>query len=162
MLTKTQLLCEYMTYNGFDGYMWSLWFDRRLKDAGVTYNESDRDQWQKMLQDMPTAYTIDISVRDQTVTFEHCDGTDVYPLAEFFDENDGPEVELIERHGYWDGPISGICKFNGVEAYFDMIDEGDIDQNRKYAAYTSKSKKEKLGEFYWFDFKHYQTRDHVD
>jgi hypothetical protein len=147
-----------MAYDGFDGYMWDLWFNLRMKEAGLDFHTCEREEWHKVLNEMPAAYTIDVSVSEQKVTFEHCDGTDTYPLTEFFGEDNGPKVELLKKGAYWDGPITGTCMFNGVEAYFEMTDEGDLDRNRKYAAYKLMGKEhgDKLGEFYWFDFSHYQ------
>ena len=165
MLSKTEVMCAYMMYDGFDGYIWDNWFHYRLKKAGHEYKpdrtKEDRELWQKVLDEMPNMYIIDINVGEQKVTIEYPEGVDEFPLSDFCDEDeDEPKVEMLTRGHYWDGPITGTCLFNGVKADYEMIEEGDLDRNRKYAAYKRRplgiGKGKKLGEFYWFHFKHYQ------
>lgn len=32
-------------------------------------------------------------------------------------------VKKLWHHGYWDGPISGVCEYNGQKCWFEQIDE---------------------------------------
>ena len=43
-------------------------------------------------------------------------------MKEFREESNG-QTRVLYHLNYWDGPISGMCLYNGKLCYFDVVDE---------------------------------------
>lgn len=133
-ITKTEFLNAYMWYDALDGHVWDVIFRKRCDEAKVDFKK-DRKKWEQILGDMPKAYTIDVNVANQTLTLETEQGTEEFPLSLFCNDSDEPEIEMKWHNNYYDGPISGVALYNSEMVYFDMCDEDDFTQNRKYKMY---------------------------
>ena len=58
-------------------------------------------------------------------------------------------VRLVYHNNYWDGPISGVVKFDGKRYYFDQCDEEE-NGKRRYVMYELSDEQWKE-EDYWHD-----------
>lgn len=132
--TKTEFLNAYMWYDSFDDHVWDVLFRKRCDDAGVNFSE-DREAWQKILENMPKTYVIDVCVGDGKLTLESEQGVEEFPLSLFCNDADEPDVEMLWHNGYWDGPLSGVALYDGEMVYFDMAEENDFNGNRMYNVY---------------------------
>ncbi len=63
-------------------------------------------------------------------------------------------VRILWHHGYWDGPLSGACTFNGERFWFSCFCEGV--RHRKFVIL-------RLNEEQWeeIDFRHRMFQDYV-
>lgn len=134
-MKKTELYTYHLDKEYATNRVWDRWFDWRCKEAGITDRRND-DRWYDILDGMPEQFDWSPSTRDGMMHFTWVDGSEEIPLVEFYDdEKDQPDLEMWWHSNYYDGPLSGMAKYNGEWVWFDCIEENDYNGDRIFALY---------------------------
>jgi hypothetical protein len=153
-MKKTELYTGYLNKEYFDSRVHDRWFDWRCEQAGVKRNKEDTKRWIEVLHGMPDQYTWSPSTIDNMMHFEWDGGTEEVPLTEFYDDEDEqPDLEMWWHSNYWDGPLSGMAKYNGEWVWFDCIEEDDYNGDRIFALYRLTEEQLKGETAHYFEFR---------
>ena len=131
-MNKVEFLNGAQMAEYYEDYVWDIWFEWRKDKAGV---ESGTDEWHNMLSDMPKVWQWYVDFQKEVVDIIWPDGEDSIPFSEFFhDEDEQPDLTMIWHSNYYDGPLSGMAKFNDEYVWFDLLEE-DHSGNRLFGLY---------------------------
>lgn len=120
--TKVNLFAAYQQHETMSMHVWDRWFDWRLKQAGI--DRDDEKAWYNLLHSMPNIMNWHPSVRNNVMHFSWEGGEEDVPLEVFFDDaEDQPDLDMLWHSNYWDGPLSGMARYNGEEVWFNCISE---------------------------------------
>lgn len=134
-MKKTELFKEWLVMKSIDSFVHDRWFDWRCQQANVKRNKDDTERWVEILHGMPGTYDWHPIAHENIMRFTWDGGTEDVPLTEFYDdEKHQPNLEMWWHTNYYDGPLSGMAKYDGEWVWFDCSEEDDYG-DRKFALY---------------------------
>lgn len=126
-------------------HIWERWFDWRCEQAGIpSKGGSHNEAWLEVLQSMPELYGWYPYEEDGTImrlTWKDENGKheEVVAMSEFVDDIDEqPDLKMLWHSNYWDGPLSGMCTWEGKPYLFNIYyadEEEDYLDFRRYGLY---------------------------
>ena len=134
-MNKVELFEIYQKHDHADSEVWEAWFEWRLKQLGCERHVGKDDpgyekwhtEWLKLLHTMPTS-TGWRPTSNNTMIVSWGDGEehDEFPLDMVIENLDKePDLEMKWHSGYWDGPLTGMAKYNDEEVWFSYINDFD-------------------------------------
>lgn len=95
------------------------------KQAGVKCKD---EEWTTLLYSMPEMTNWELDEYNQTMTIFWCENGEEQhegvPLSEFYDDEQ-PNLEMLWHCNYYDGPLSGMAKYDGEYVWFKCTYEDD-------------------------------------
>lgn len=156
-MDKVQFYRMYGCHYHFDSHIFDYWYDwceKRGIDRDVIFNRYSEDHW-----------TFDIDYETGEMRIKHKDGEDRIPLEYFWENKEYPDIKMLWHSGYWDGPLSGMCLYNGKKYWFDCEVMEHDDNNdagiRKYGLYEL-SDEEVDYEEWWHNLWRFLVGHHCD
>lgn len=133
MYNKIDLYTIHQQHRQLNMFIWDAWFQWRLKQAGISDFEETR--WKKMLYSMPEIFEWHPEL-DGTIRVCWDGGEECIPMEDVVDDmDDQPDLELLWHCNYWDGPLSGMARYNGEMVWFECINEEDYG-DRQFGLYS--------------------------
>jgi hypothetical protein len=88
------------------------------------------------MESMPTLFDWHPDTRTDTMHLSWDGGKEEVPLSEFYDdEKNQPDLEMLWHCNYYDGPLSGVAKYNGEWVWFDCKEDCD-NGDRSFSLYS--------------------------
>jgi hypothetical protein len=142
-MNKVELFSIYQKHSRVDHSIWDGWFEWRLKNAGCkrhcNKDDPEYDNWHKvwleLLHTMPNHYDWYPTNDNMIVVSFGNDEEETFPLDLVVQDLDKePELKMLWHSNYWDGPLSGMAKYNGEDVWFECCNEDDFG-DRLFALY---------------------------
>ncbi len=144
-MKKVDLYKAYLREDRVRMHLWERWFDWRCEQAGLDgIGGSENKAWMEVLKSMPNIWDWTphaMSGGSMKFTWKNEDEkhTEYVPIGYFIDDLvEQPDLRMLWHNGYYDGPLSGMCKWDGKLYYFDVAyddeEESELDY-RKYNLY---------------------------
>lgn len=153
-LTKEEIHKERMVHKWFQKYIGlhcdfdesgSRRFRRKPQTWQELYWEYARPFWNKSLKDM-FEFEKELGIRYGRATYTDREALGFFTFERISENllegNYMSKIELIYHSNYWDGPLSGVCKFQGHRYWFDCVhdyhdtkDDGERLDQRIYGIY---------------------------
>lgn len=123
-----------IAYSNIVDYIEDTWFQWKHKQLYGYYQWEPEmrndDRWRSLLRNMPDLTEWEIEDTHITVHGVDKEGKRIFeniPIEEFVNEFEYPDLELLSRGHYWDGPLTGWALYNNDIVYIDCIcdHEGD-------------------------------------
>jgi len=151
-MKKTELFTAWHVMDTIDMWVWDRWIDWRLTQAGIPRRNVNHERWSEVVDSVPAHYDWRPRISEGVMHFEWDGGTEDVPLTQFYDdEKDQPDLVMWWHCGYYDGPLSGMAKYNGEWVYFSCIEETD-DGDRIFALHelTEEQVKNEIAQYFAF------------
>ena len=144
-MKKTELYLQHHRIENAESHIWDRWVDYKLEQQSVNRREDDWDKVGAIINEIPNIY--DWTIEDGQMCFRWIseengeEQEELVPLSEFVDDLDEqPDLEMLWHCNYYDGPLSGVARYEGELVWFDNEEYGDWGEDavRSYQLYRLK------------------------